>query len=115
MRDALAKTQRKLAGAEEKRSRHAPVQPVQPAPVPAPAPEPPAPAPVAAGPAERNVETLAALVTRYAGEFPEQAEEWRWYLQSLRDIADISGGLPLSVDGLVHDVFGPLLARAARD
>ena len=47
-----------------------------------------------------------------AAEFPEQLEEWRWYLQSLRDVADIGGRLPASVEGLVLDVFGPLLARA---
>lgn len=80
----------------------APVAPVEAA------PEPPAPA---HDDASRNVESLAALVSRHAAEFPEQAEEWRWYVQSLRDVAEIDGRLPASVEGLVLDVFGPLLER----
>jgi septal ring factor EnvC (AmiA/AmiB activator) len=83
----------------------------------APADAPAAPAPTAiptaaAPPATFNVGTLASLVDRHAETFPEHVEEWRWYLSSLRDVADIGGHLPASVNGLVHEVFGPLLAHA---
>jgi chromosome segregation ATPase len=56
-----------------------------------------------------NVETLAALVEQRGHEFPEHVDEWHWTLVSLRDVADIGGVLPRTVDGLVRDVFEPLL------
>jgi hypothetical protein len=52
---------------------------------------------------------LEKLVERGSDEFPEQVEEWRWYLFSLRDVADVDGRLPRSVEALLYDLFAPLL------
>jgi hypothetical protein len=60
-----------------------------------------------------NVEALASLVERRGADFPERVEEWRWYVMSLRDVAEVSGTLPASVDHLVHEVFEPLVAELA--
>jgi O-antigen ligase len=54
---------------------------------------------------------LEALVREQSAVSPEQAEEWSSYLFYLRDYADAGGHLPDSFDGLVHEVFGTLLAR----
>ena len=66
-------------------------------------------APAPAGLARFNVETLSSLVEQRWAEFPDRVDEWRWTIISLRDIADISGALPHTVDGLVRDVFEPIL------
>jgi hypothetical protein len=72
--------------------------------------QPPVAAAVPAGFATFNVETLSSLVERRGHEFPDRADEWHWTILSLRDVADISGALPASVDGVVRDVFEPILA-----
>jgi hypothetical protein len=59
-------------------------------------------------PHEWDVEALAALVEVKAGEHPEQAEEWRGYVEFLRQQA-VGGALPAGFDALVQDVFGPIL------
>jgi hypothetical protein len=55
------------------------------------------------------VSALAALVERFAPDFPDRVDEWRMYLAYLQDYADPDGTLPSSFDGLVSDVYGPLL------
>lgn len=52
---------------------------------------------------------IERAVAQRGGEFPDRIEEWQFYLQSLREHADPSGRLPVSVDWLLRDVFGPLL------
>jgi hypothetical protein len=62
---------------------------------------------------DRNVETLAQLVEQHEDAYPERAEEWRMYVTYLRDFAAPDGRLPSTFDGLVAEVFGDLLDRAA--
>jgi hypothetical protein len=56
---------------------------------------------------------LERLVEQRAAEFPDRAEEWRYYVVYLRDFAGPDGSLPDSLAGLVADVFADLLPRAA--
>jgi hypothetical protein len=98
----------------------APVEPIRPVPKPAPTPEPePEPelppaavVPLAGDPAV-NLRALERLVEARAADFPERAEEWRYYVVYLRDFAGPDGALPDSLAGLVADVFAELLPRAA--
>jgi DNA repair exonuclease SbcCD ATPase subunit len=99
-----AKEQKRFPRIERKTAVEAPAE--TPATVaPAPAPQQPEPA----GIASFNVETLASLVEQRRQEFPDRADEWHWTLMSLRNVADISGALPRTVDDLVRDVFEPIL------
>ena len=71
------------------------------------------PAPVAPSPVvikSFNVDTLASLVEQRGREFPDRIDEWHWTVVSLRDVADVDGELPRTVDALVHDVFEPILS-----
>ena len=52
---------------------------------------------------------LERLVAECADATAEQREAWEIYLLSLRDVADVDGHLPASVDALVWEVFGELL------
>jgi len=96
------------------------VEPIRPLPRPKPAPRPePEPelppaavVPLAGNPAG-NVLALERLVEARAAEYPDRAEEWRYYVVYLRDFAEADGALPDSLAGLVADVFGDLLPRAA--
>jgi hypothetical protein len=93
----------------------------QPEPEPEPAPdvvpepvEPePAPAlpPVAAERGDWNFDELQALVREHSGDFPDRAEEWEIYLESIRDYAGPDGQLPASLDWLIWDTFGDVLER----
>jgi hypothetical protein len=38
-------------------------------------------------------------------------EEWHWYLVYLRNVTEVDGRLPRSVEPLVYEVFEPLLDR----
>jgi len=71
-------------------------------------PEPAASAPVAAADGW-NLEALRARVDARAADYPDRVDEWRSYLFFLRDHADVDGRLPSNFDGLVLDVFEPLL------
>jgi uncharacterized protein (DUF3084 family) len=62
---------------------------------------------------DRNIEALAMLVERHEQTYPERVEEWRMYVEYLRDFAAPDGRLPSSFDGLVAEVFGVLLDGAA--
>jgi hypothetical protein len=87
--------------------------PEPPAPLPPPVPQPepaPEPIPAAAG-GLPTLNELEQLVAQHAHEFPDQAEEWRYYTVFLRDYADYDGRLPAQFDYLVFDVFAPLLER----
>jgi hypothetical protein len=60
-----------------------------------------------------NLRTLRRLVEKRLPEFPERADEWRAYLDIL-DQQQVDGLLPPSFDGLVREVFAPILdARSA--
>jgi capsular polysaccharide biosynthesis protein len=109
--------------------------PPQPEPSPAPQPEPvpepeptPEPVPVqqaqpvaepppvaepqpAAVPGDWNLGELERLVREHAAEFPDRAQEWEIYLDSMRDYAGPDGRLPASLDWLVWDTFGDVLER----
>jgi hypothetical protein len=60
-----------------------------------------------------NIHKLAALVEHRRGEFPDEAESWSWYLISLREVAELDGRLPGSVEALVYEVFDSLLQPPA--
>jgi hypothetical protein len=94
----------------------APVLEAEPPPAPPPA-EDPAPAPEPAPPRPRklrvsehewDVEALAELVESRANAHPEQAEEWRAFVDELRGHA-VDGVLPAGFDALVRDVYAPIL------
>jgi capsular polysaccharide biosynthesis protein len=80
---------------------------------PAPAYEaPPEPIPVAADRGEWNLNDLERLVREHAAEFPDRAEEWEIYLESIRAYAGPDGQLPTTLDWLIWDTFGDLLERS---
>lgn len=91
----------------------------QPAPQAPPPPREPAPEPERAhvppdgGVGIVTLDELERLVSTHAGEFPDRAEEWSYYLVYLRGYADTQGRLPSSFDWLIEDTFGELLARRA--
>jgi hypothetical protein len=96
------------------------VEPIRPVPQPQPQPEsepepelPPAAVVSIMGHPAGNVLALERLVERRAAEFPDRAEEWRFYVIYLREFAGPDGSLPDSLAGLVADVFAELLPRAA--
>ena len=106
-----------------------PVPPPEPEPVPAapPVPEPeavpepepvpePVPGPMAQSQEEialfhayRNVGVLRRLIAERGTEFPDRMEEWGIYLDTLEPYAE-DGNLPPRFEGVIDDVFGPLLA-----
>ena len=55
-----------------------------------------------------NLRTLRRLVEKRLPEFPERADEWRAYLETL-DQQQVDGLLPPSFDELVREVFAPIL------
>jgi hypothetical protein len=88
----------------------------EPGPEPEPEPEPepqaePEPPPEPRLTAARGSWTLDELeeLVRAAGGDPGRQEEWRTYLFFLREHAAADGSLPRSFDGLINDVFGPIL------
>jgi capsular polysaccharide biosynthesis protein len=86
----------------------------KPEPLPEPKPElPPAAVVSISGNPAGNVLALDRLVEQRAPEFPDRAEEWRYYVVYLRDFAGPDGSLPASLAGLVADVFADLLLQAA--
>lgn len=55
-----------------------------------------------------RVSALSDLVERSAGRYPDRVEEWRAYVGVLRGQAE--GDLvPAALDGVVREVFGPIL------
>jgi capsular polysaccharide biosynthesis protein len=115
----LAARERSLAAREEALEaavREAERKP-PPEPEPEPAPEPPPPEPepeptpsVLPSPAVSrwNLNELERLVRARADVPPETADEWRTYLQLLREHAAVDGTLPAGFDGLLNDVFADL-------
>jgi hypothetical protein len=61
-----------------------------------------------------NLRTLRRLVERRLAEFPERADEWRAYLDTL-DQQQVDGLLPPSFDGLVREVFAPILGAPSEE
>ncbi len=59
--------------------------------------------------AEWGLDALARLVEEHADAHPDRLDEWRATIVYLREFADQSGTLPDSFDGLVADVFGPII------
>jgi capsular polysaccharide biosynthesis protein len=94
--------------------------PAEPAPTPAPSPEPTEPEPqpeLAAVTGDRgdwNFGDLERLVREQSADFPDRAEEWDIYLESIREYAAPDGQLPASLDWLIWDTFGDLLERHAK-
>jgi hypothetical protein len=86
-----------------------------PAPLDEPVPEPePAPA-IASDRGDWNLQELERLVREHSGEFPERAEEWEIYLDSVRGFAGADGQLPATLDWLIWDTFGDLLEGSRRE
>jgi capsular polysaccharide biosynthesis protein len=93
----------------------------EPEPVPEPAPLPTQPDLVAdshkviepvqvnARPGGWTIQVLERLVAERGEQFPDQVEEWRYYVHFLREHADVDGGLPASFDYLIEDTFAELL------
>ncbi len=89
----------------------------EPEPVPVPEPEPvfepepqPEPEPVAVTEAgDWNLKELERLVAEHSAARPDRAEEWGFYLDSMRPLAGPAGELPNSLDWLVWETFGELL------
>ena len=130
---APAPTPAPRASGSEPQSPSQPARVIQPARV---TPEPPAPAPRASGsepqahpepgpaapepepepvavaePGDWNLAELERLVREHAHAYPERAEEWGYYLESMRGFAGPDGRLPTTLDWLVWDTFGDLLGR----
>ncbi len=88
-------------------------------PVVLPEPEPvAAPEPVASAPfvepvsGEWTIADVERLLAQEGPEFPELVEELGWYLDSFRGVAGAGGRLPVGVEAVIEDAYGPLLARA---
>jgi hypothetical protein len=54
---------------------------------------------------------IKRLVDENAHAYPERIDEWRATLLAMRDYAAVDGALPPELDGLVREVFEPLLRR----
>jgi hypothetical protein len=67
--------------------------------------------PLAPGTFSWDVAALADLVEICAPEFPERVDEWRAYVAELERSRNDDGTLPGRFDGLVWEVFEPLLER----
>jgi hypothetical protein len=96
-----------------------PQPPAEPEPAPAPESEPgplppePQPEPISDR-GDWNFGELERLVHAHSGDFPDRAEEWEIYLESIREYAAPDGQLPSTLDWLIWDTFGDLLERRAR-
>jgi DivIVA domain-containing protein len=60
---------------------------------------------------EVELDELERLVRVNRDEHPELAESWEFTLYHLREYADVDGRVPLLFDGMIEEVFGPLLDR----
>ncbi|MGH3072787.1 MAG: hypothetical protein ACRDNB_11035 [Gaiellaceae bacterium] len=89
----------------------APVEPTTVAPPLEPAREPAGPF-VLPDTGEWTVADVERLVREHGAEFPERAEEIGFYVESFHDVAAPDGRLPVGVESVLEDVFGPLIARA---
>jgi capsular polysaccharide biosynthesis protein len=56
-----------------------------------------------------TIQALEHLVEQRGGQFPDQVEEWRYYIVFLREHAGADGALPASFDYLIEDTFADLL------
>lgn len=70
----------------------------------------PEPEPPPAQPASRwTVGELERRVDAARSRFPERLEEWEVYLDQFRALGDENGAIPAQFEGLVWEVFEPLL------
>jgi DivIVA domain-containing protein len=60
---------------------------------------------------DTGLDELERLVAANRDQHPELAESWEFTLYHLREYADVDGRLPLLFDGMIDEVFGPLLER----
>jgi hypothetical protein len=60
-----------------------------------------------------RVSALADLVEAGAADHPDRVEDWRAYVGVLRGQADERDLLPYALDGVVREVFAPLLPGEA--
>jgi hypothetical protein len=58
-----------------------------------------------------DLAALGRLVETRGHRYPERIDEWRAYLRSLRGLAGPDGTLSPNLDGLIWNVFGPLLEQ----
>jgi hypothetical protein len=86
-------------------------EPEMAAPPPSPGPPPPPVAAAQAEPGDWSLPELEQLVRERSADFPDRADEWRFYLESMAEVAAADGRLPASLDWLVWDTFGELLER----
>lgn len=90
---------------------------LEPEPAPQPTPEPtPQPAVAeraeAVQPGSTTLPELEGLVAASADRYPDQQEEWSYYLTYLRDYSEPDGTLPSAFDSLIDEVFGELAEQA---
>lgn len=58
-----------------------------------------------------TVADVERLLAQEGPAFPELVEELGWYLDSFRGVAGANGRLPVGVEAVIEDAYGPLLAR----
>ena len=58
-----------------------------------------------------RIEDVDRLVSERGGEHPDRIDEWRYYVQFLREYAAPDGTLPASFDYLIEETFAELLSR----
>jgi hypothetical protein len=56
-----------------------------------------------------TIQALEQLVAERGEAFPDQVEEWRYYVHFLREHAGTNGELPASFDYLIEDTFAGIL------
>jgi uncharacterized protein involved in exopolysaccharide biosynthesis len=56
-----------------------------------------------------TIQVLERLVVERGDAFPDQVDEWSYYVQFLSDHADADGALPSSFDYLIEETFADLL------
>jgi capsular polysaccharide biosynthesis protein len=61
---------------------------------------------------EWHVRDIERLLAEQGPAFPDRVEELRWYLESIRDVAQSDGRLPGGVETVMEDVFRDLIERA---
>ena len=84
----------------------------RPEPEPAAEPEPVVPARfVEPDTGEWTIADVERLLAQEGHSFPELVEELGWYLDSFKGVADEGGRLPVGVEAVIEDAYGPLLAR----
>jgi hypothetical protein len=58
---------------------------------------------------------LRRLVNKNESTYPDRREEWLTYMRQLEEFANSDGQLPAAFQGLIEEVFSPLLESAEQD